>query len=107
MSFKLDNPPYVIDNTPLYHTRLEDGVLGKALNNGSILMNKDIKDPIQYKQVLAHEMGHMHQIKNGDLNYDDKNVYYKGKTYSRSNMKEGNSALPWEAFANEYAKKNT
>jgi hypothetical protein len=49
----------------------------------------------------------MHQIKNGDLNYDDENVYYKGKTYSRSNMKEGSSALPWEAFANEYAKKNT
>ena len=66
MSFKLDNPPYVIDNTPLYHTRLEDGVLGKALNNGSILINEDIKDPIQYKQVLAHEMGHMHQIKNVD-----------------------------------------
>ncbi len=43
MSFKLDNPPYVVDNTPLYHTNLEDGVLGKALNNGSILINKDIK----------------------------------------------------------------
>jgi hypothetical protein len=49
----------------------------------------------------------MYQIKNGDLNYDDKNVYYKGKTYPRSNMKEGSGGLPWEAFANEYAKKNT
>jgi hypothetical protein len=57
MAFKLNNPPYSVDNTPLYHVDLEEGVLGKALNNGSILMSKDVKDPIQYKEVLAHELG--------------------------------------------------
>lgn len=107
MAFKLNNPPYPVDNTPLYHVDLEEGVLGKALNNGSILMSKDIKDPIQYKEVLAHELGHMQQIKSGALNYDDNNVYYKGKTYSRKNMKEGSDKLPWEDYANKFAEKIT
>ena len=35
-------------------------------------------------------------MKRGDLDYDNDNVYWKGKTYSRKNMDEGNSALPWE-----------
>ena len=38
----------------------------------------------------------MYQIKNGDLNYDDENVYWKGKVFPRSEMNEGDSALPWE-----------
>ena len=42
MAFKI-NPPYVIDNTPIYNVSLEEGVLGKADRNGSILINKDIK----------------------------------------------------------------
>ena len=107
MAFKLNNPPYAVDNTPLCHVDLEEGVLGKALNNGSILMSKDVKDPIQYKEVLAHELGHLHQIKSGALNYDDNNVYYKGKTYSRKNMKEGNDKLPWEDYANKFAERIT
>ena len=30
MAFKLNNPPYTIDNTPIYHVDMEDGVMGKA-----------------------------------------------------------------------------
>ena len=37
MAFKI-NPPYVIDNTPIYNVGLEEGVLGKADRNGSILI---------------------------------------------------------------------
>ena len=33
------------------------------------------------------------------LDYDDKNVYWKGKSYARSKMKEGNPNLPWEKEA--------
>jgi len=39
---------------------------------------------------------YVNQFKNGDLDYDDKNVYWKGKTYSRSQINEGNKKLPWE-----------
>jgi len=78
---------------------MEDGVLGKANNNGTIIINKDIKDPKQIDSVVNHEMIHIDQMKRGDLNYDDKYVYWKGKKYSRAQMKEGAKNLPWEAEA--------
>ena len=41
-------------------------------------------------------------MKRGDLDYDEDFVYWKGKKYSRDDMKEGAQNLPWEAEA--YAK---
>jgi len=78
---------------------MEEGTLGMATNNGSILINKDIKDPKQESDVVDHEMIHIDQIKRGDLDYDDDNVYWKDKKYSRADMKEGAKNLPWEAEA--------
>jgi hypothetical protein len=99
MAFKLNNPPYSIDNTPVYNVQLEDGVLGKADRNGSILVNQKIKDPSQIHDVVAHEKIHVEQIKRGDLDYDDECVYWKGKCWPRKDMKEGDKNLPWEAEA--------
>tara|TARA_R110001592_G_scaffold245629_1_gene507082 strand:+ start:3176 stop:3490 length:315 start_codon:yes stop_codon:yes gene_type:complete len=104
MAFKLTNPPYTLDNTPIYNANLEEGILGKANNNGSILINKDIKDPEQIKDVIKHENVHIDQMKRGDLDYDDCNVYWKGKKYSRAQMQEGAKNLPWEAEAYKKAK---
>ena len=99
MAFKI-TPPFPIDNTPVYHVDMEDGVLGKANNNGTIIINKDVPcDKIQ--DVVDHEMVHINQMRRGDLDYDDKNVYWKGKVIPRSSIKEGDSALPWEAEAYE------
>ena len=94
MAFKI-NPPYPIDNTPIYHVDMEDGVMGKANNNGTIIINKNL-DPKMLGKVVEHEMIHIDQMKRGDLDYDDKNVYWKGKVYPRSKMKEGAKNLPWE-----------
>jgi hypothetical protein len=95
MAFKLNNPPYTVDNTPIYHVDMEDGVMGKANNNGTIIINKDV--PInKIQDVINHEKIHIDQMKRGDLDYDDKNVYWKGKTYPRSEMNEGAKNLPWE-----------
>ena len=97
MAFKL-TPPFPIDNTPVYHVDMEDGVLGKANNNGTIIINKDVPcDKVQ--DVINHEMVHINQMRRGDLDYDDKNVYWKGKTIPRSSIKEGDHGLPWEAEA--------
>ena len=101
MAFKLSNPPYKIDNTPVYNVDMEDGVMGKANNNGTIILNKDL-DPSECAEVIAHEKVHLDQMKRGDLDYDDSAVYWKGKTYSRSKMQEGAKNLPWEKEA--YAK---
>jgi len=78
---------------------MEDGVLGKANNNGTIIINKDINDVKQIDDVIKHEKVHIDQMKRGDLNYDDKYVYWKGKKYSRAQMKEGAKNLPWEKEA--------
>ena len=95
MAFKI-KPPYSLDNTPIYHVDMEDGVLGKANRDGTIDINKDITDPQQEREVIEHEKMHLEQMQRGDLDYDDKNVYWKGKTYPRSKMDEGAKNLPWE-----------
>ena len=98
MAFKLNSPPYNYDSTPIYHVDMEDGVLGKANNNGSIIINKNV-DPSEVESVVKHEQIHINQMKRGDLDYDDKYVYWKGKKYSRARMNEGAKNLPWEAEA--------
>ena len=100
MAFKLSNPPYdkKLFTTPIYHVEMESDVMGKANNNGTIIINKDV-DSAMFNKVVDHEMVHIDQMKRGDLNYDDENVYWKGKTYSRSKMNEGAKKLPWEAEA--------
>ena len=98
MAFKLSNPPYKIDNTPIYNVDMEDGVMGKANNNGTIILNKDLT-PLQRQEVIDHEKVHLYQMERGDLDYDDDFVYWKGKKYSRADMQEGAKNLPWEAEA--------
>tara|TARA_R110001592_G_scaffold168058_1_gene403856 strand:- start:3002 stop:3337 length:336 start_codon:yes stop_codon:yes gene_type:complete len=111
MAFKI-TPFYNIDNTPIYHVDMEDGVLGKANNNGTIILNKNL-DPNKKESVIAHEKVHLEQmgcIKDSsgkyrnDLDYDDNYVYWKGKKYSRAQMKEGAKNLPWEKEAYKKAK---
>ena len=41
MAFKLNNPPYTANNTPVYRVDMEAGVMGKANNNGTIIINKN------------------------------------------------------------------
>jgi hypothetical protein len=97
MPFKI-KAPYKIINTPIYYQDLDGTTLGLANNNGTIILN-DKLSPLKEKNVIDHEMVHINQMKRGDLDYDDKNVYWKGKAYSRSTMKEGAKNLPWEAEA--------
>ena len=98
MAYKMKGSPYDCDNTPVYKVSMEDGVMGKANNNGSIVVNKNL-DPSEVHDVIAHEKIHLDQMKRGDLDYDDENVYWKGKKYSRASMKEGAKNLPWEKEA--------
>jgi hypothetical protein len=100
MAFKLNKPPYntKLNSVPIYNVPMEDDVMGKANNNGTIILNKDL-DPSDCARVIDHEMVHIDQMKRGDLDYDNKNVYWKGKIYPRSEMNEGAKKLPWEAEA--------
>ena len=82
---------------------MEDGVLGKANNNGTIIVNNNLS-PAKLSSVINHEKVHIDQMKRGDLDYDDNNVYWKGKKYSRAQMSEGAKNLPWEKEAYNKAK---
>ena len=105
MAFTMKGAPYNCDNTPIYNIDMEDGVLGKANDNGSIVINKDVTDPKQIEDVIDHEKVHIDQMKRGDLAYDDDTVTWKGKKYSRASMKEGAKNLPWEKEAYTKTKK--
>ena len=95
--FKM-TPPMEIDNTPVYTTHIEDGALGKGNRNGTILVSDELH-PDNIESIVDHEKVHIDQMKRGDLDYDDEAVYWKGKKYPRSKMKEGNPTLPWEKEA--------
>ncbi len=95
MSFKL-NPPFEKNPPPIVNMPMEEGVLGRADKRGNILINKDMTAPDQIKDTINHENVHMQQMKRGELDYDEKNVYFKGKKYPRSQFDESNKKLPWE-----------
>lgn len=92
-------------NSPIVKVDMEDGVLGKANQDGTIHINKNINDPKKIKEIVDHESIHIDQMQRGDLSYDDNSVTWKGKKYSRKQMKEGAKNLPWEKEA--YSKAGT
>jgi hypothetical protein len=95
MAFKL-TPPFDINPTPIVNMPLEKGVLGRADKRGNILINKDMTSPDQIDDTINHENVHIGQMKSGELDYDNKAVYWKGKKYLRSELDESNKKLPWE-----------
>ena len=97
MAFKII-PPYDLDWTPVYTTKIEDGALGKGNKNGTILVSDELH-PEDKESIVEHEKVHIDQIKRGDLDYDDEAVYWKGKKYPRGKMDEGSPTLPWEKEA--------
>ena len=98
MAYKMKMSKLSLDNTPIYEIDEEEGVMGRANKNGSITLNKNLS-PLEKEDVIRHEKVHLDQINRGDLDYDDKFVYWKGKKYPRSTMDEGNKNLPWEVEA--------
>ena len=98
MAYRMKLGKLSIDNTPIYLIDKEEGVMGQATKNGSILLNKNLSKQDQ-QNVISHEKVHLDQMKRGDLDYDDTYVIWKGKKYPRSVMDEGNKKLPWEKEA--------
>ena len=79
-------------------------IIAEANKDGTIYLDKDIDlDSKEAKEAITHEKEHIEQFKNGDLDYTDDYVIWKGKKYPRKNMNEGSKQLPWEkdAYNNE------
>jgi hypothetical protein len=98
MAFKMKPAPFKMDETPVYFVNMEEGVLGKANNNGTIIVDQDLS-PQGVKEVVKHEKVHIDQMRRGDLDYDGKYIYWKGRIIPRSSIKEGDKNLPWEKEA--------
>lgn len=98
MAYKMKMGKLSMDNTPVYQIDEEDGVMGRANKNGSITLNKNLSS-LEQEDAIRHEKVHLDQMKRGDLDYDDKYVYWKGKKMPRSKMEEGGKNLPWEKEA--------
>ncbi len=92
--FKL-SAPYEVDNIPVYHVPEEEGVLGRAQLNGCVTVNEDVTNIEQEREIISHEKVHIDQMRRGDLDYDGKNVIWKGKKYSTKYSKNS----PWEKEA--------
>ena len=104
MTFKIKpffdkNPPSIV-NMPME----DDRELGRIEKPGTILVNKNITDHKKLANVISHENIHINQLKRGDLDWDNENVYWKGKKIKRSSIKEGSPALAWEKEAYKKAK---
>ena len=88
---------------------LDEGIAGEANNDGTIFVDKDIKDgSVDEIEVVAHEGKHMKDMENGILDYGDDYVEYRGKKYDRKDGKikykgkwreEGWKDFPWEKRA--------
>jgi len=99
MAYKQKGAPYDKDNMNIavYRKDLHDGSIAKS-NHTGIILDKDVT-PDQEEAAIAHEKVHQYQQRNGELNYDKENFYWKGKTYPRKNLNEHNEELPWEKEA--------
>ncbi len=82
MAFKLKSP-YIVNTTPVYHVDEEDGVLGRANNNGTITVNNKIKDSKQMEEVISHEEVHEQQFKRFEKSNGKKGLDYNDKYVSR------------------------
>tara|TARA_R110001606_G_scaffold82430_2_gene189030 strand:+ start:194 stop:502 length:309 start_codon:yes stop_codon:yes gene_type:complete len=98
MSFKL-KAPFDKFPTPIVNMPMEKDVMGRADKRGNILINQDMTHQQDIIDTINHEEVHIKQLASGDLDYDENNVYWKGKAYPRSSFNEANKKLPWEAPA--------
>ena len=99
MGFKLKGEPYDKDdmNISVYRKNLDDGSAAKS-NHTGIVLQTGLSTEME-GAAIEHEKVHQYQQRRGDLDYDENNFYWKGKTYPRKNLNEHNAKLPWEVEA--------
>ena len=108
MAFKITPPFDLTDmSTSIFERDMgEDPVYARTPKNGVIVLNKDLKDPIEKAKTIAHEKVHIDQYKSGELDYEVDGagkgyVNFRGKRFDYSIMQKGKG--PWEkpAYAAE------
>ena len=105
MGFRLKPIPYDLSGPSVFKEDLGSGVLGVTNKQGTIAINKNLKEE-HIDEVVCHEKVHEEQIRRGDLSYDGDNIYWKGRKYNqKAHMVREAKNTPWEKEA--YIKSNT
>ena len=82
---------------------------GQTFSDGTIQVDPNLS-PVEREKTIAHEQEHVRQMQEEGLDYDDNNVYFRGRRHKRKNGKiryngkwtpEGDKSFPWEAHAYE------
>ena len=93
-------PGFHSSGTPILKKDLGKNIVAEANRDGTIFVDKSTSlSSAKGIEAVKHEKVHLDQMKRGDLDYDDNDVMWKGRKYSRSKMKEGANDLPWESEA--------
>jgi len=111
VGFKI-KPSYNLNQTPIYRTLDQEGILGVANDAGTIRLHKDLTDPAQMQDVIDHEMVHIDQFRHdskdtGNFAYDNESMYFSPKNSAktiitkRSPAADGNPQLAQEVEAND------
>jgi len=95
-----------LPGVPVIRKDLDEGILGEANADGTIFIsNEIIPGSEKEKEILAHEMVHMTDMKVGKLAYNDNYIKWNGNTYERKDgminyegqmIPEGDKSFPWE-----------
>ena len=100
-------PFYPTSVTPVYERDMsQDPAVGRTLRNGVIIIEEDLS-PSMKTETHSHEQTHVNQMKHEGFDWDDNNIYFKGKKYSKEHFAKGTG--PWEkdAYANEIKAKKS
>jgi len=105
MAFKMHKS----SRTPILRHNMEDGSMGEARMDGSIVIDPSVKPGSSlFNKIVKHEKCHIDQIESSRAAYDDNYVKWEDKLYIRSNgyiygpagkLPEGHPDHPWEAEA--------
>jgi hypothetical protein len=108
LNFKVSDDDFEFsDDSDSPNKRLENGVAGKANNDGTIEIDPNLS-PVEREKTIVHEEKHMKDMESGKLAYDDDYVTWNGKKYERKDgniiykgkaLIEGDPSLPWEKVA--------
>ena len=95
-----------LPGVPVIRKDLDEGIMGEANADGTIFIsNEIIPGSEKEKEILAHEMVHMTDMKVGKLAYNDDYIKWNGNTYERKDgminyegqmIPEGDKSFPWE-----------
>tara|TARA_R100001530_G_scaffold128040_1_gene97588 strand:+ start:1430 stop:1810 length:381 start_codon:yes stop_codon:yes gene_type:complete len=107
MAFKLNFPEFnnsdqentneVISSMNILVKELDEGIHAEADKSGVTNVDVDVDlHSLEGKKSLAHEQIHHEQMQEGELDYDNDFVFWKGTLFPRKTMNEGSDGLGWE-----------